>query len=67
MAKKFTVRATALTPDELHGLLKQMPVRPLLRLAEYHKVPTTRETVAKDLSNNPKCFTLITFTLGFQI
>lgn len=67
MAKKFSVRVTSLTPDELYGLLKHMPVRPLLRLAELHKVQTTRETVARDLSNNPKCFSILTFSLGFSI
>jgi hypothetical protein len=67
MAKKFTARASALTADELHGLLKLMPVRTLMRLAEFHKVETTRETVARDLAKSPKCFTIITFTLGFNI
>jgi len=67
MAKQFTVRVKDLTSEELYGLLRQMPVRPLLKLAEHHGVETTRATAAFDLSQNKKCFTILTFNLGFHI
>lgn len=67
MAKKFTVRARDFTTEELIGLLRHMPVRTLLNLAAHYKIETTRDTVVFDLANNKKCFTLITYNLGFNI
>ncbi len=67
MAKKTTVYAKDLTSEELMMLLKRMPVRTLMKLAEHYKLPTTRETVAFDLSQNKKFFTIFTFELGFSL
>lgn len=67
MPKQFSIRAKDLTTEELYGLLRQMPKRPLLRLAELHKVETNQQTVAFDLAQHPKCFTRITFNVGFSL
>jgi len=67
MAKKFSIRAADLTTEELYGLLRQMPRRPLMNLAKIHQVETTPETVALDLAEaRKKCFTLVTFNVGFK-
>ena len=67
MAKQFTVRVKDLTTEELYGLLRHMPVRTLLQLAKFHVIPTSPATVALDLAQNKKCFTTLTFNLGFNI
>lgn len=67
MAKKFSVRVKDLTTEELFGLLRHMPKRALLNHAKHHEVETTPETVAFDLAQNKRCFTVLTFNLGFQL
>ena len=67
MPKQFTVRVKELTTEELYGLLRHMPVRTLTKLAQFHSIPTTPATVAFDLAQYKKCFTTLTYNLGFQI
>lgn len=68
MPKKFSVRAKDLTTEEIFGLLRQMPKRPLLNLASIHKLETTPETVAMDLAHaRAKCLSTVTFNIGFQL
>lgn len=67
MAKQFTIRVKELTTEELHGLLRHMPKRTLTKLALHHSVPITDQGVALDLAQHKKCFTLLTFTIGFHL
>lgn len=68
MPKQFSIRAKDLTTEEIYGLLRQMPKRPLLNLASIHKLETSPDTVAMDLAHaRAKCLTTVTFNIGFHL